>query len=279
MTLALPDLVSARWLAEHAGDVVIADVRWYLDGRSGREAFAGGHLPGAVFVDLDRDLSAPAAPGRGRHPLPAPGALASALGRLGIAHGQPVVAYDDAGGSIAARLWWMLHALGEPVAVLDGGLQAWPSGLEAGPGPARPVVTREVRAWPAAAFVGTDDVDRLRQMPAALLLDARSAGRFSGDELAVDPRPGHIPGARSAPWAENLDPRTGRFKPAEELARRFSELGAAAADVVVTTCGSGVTACHDLLALHVAGYDRLALYAGSWSAWSGDPRRPAALGP
>jgi len=278
MTLSLPDLVSAAWLAQHAADVVIADVRWYLDGRSGREAFAGGHLPGAVFVDLDRDLSAPPVPGEGRHPLPAPEVFAAALGGLGIGHGQPVVAYDDAGGSIAARMWWMLRAVGEPAAVLDGGLQAWPTGLEAGPGLVRTAVTREVRAWPSASFVGTDEVDRMRAAPGVLLVDARSAPRFRGDELAVDPRPGHIPGARSAPWAENLDPRTGRFKPAEELGRRFKELGAAAADVVVTTCGSGVTACHDLLALHVAGYDRLALYTGSWSAWSSDPRRPAALG-
>ena len=146
------------------------------------------------------------------------------------------------------------------------------------PGPVRTVVARDVRAWPSARFVGTDEVDVLRQRPGALLLDARSVSRFTGEEMAVDPRPGHIPGARSASWAENLDPETGRFRPAGELRRRFRDLGAAAADVVVTTCGSGVTACHDLLALHVAGYDRLALYAGSWSAWSSDPARPAALG-
>jgi thiosulfate/3-mercaptopyruvate sulfurtransferase len=278
MAASLPALVSPPWLIDHAGEVTIADVRWYLDGRSGRDAYEHAHLPGAVFVDLDRDLSAPATPGSGRHPLPSPAAFAAALGRLGIAGGEPVVAYDDAGGSIAARLWWMLRAVGEPAAVLDGGLRAWPGGLEAGPGPMRNAVARDVRAWPAASFVGTDEVDVLRQRPGALLLDARSATRFTGEETAVDPRPGHIPGARSAPWAENLDPDTGRFRPAGELQRRFRDLGAATADVVVTTCGSGVTACHDLLALHVAGYDRLALYAGSWSAWSSDPARPAALG-
>jgi len=278
MPASPPALVSGSWLAGHAADVTIADVRWYLDGRSGREAYETGHLPGAVFVDLDRDLSAPAAPGLGRHPLPTPAAFAAALGRLGIGHGRPVVAYDDAGGSIAARLWWMLRAADEPAAVLDGGLAAWPAGLDAGPGPSAEVVARRPRPWPAATFVDTGEVDRLRQAPGVLLLDARSASRFTGTETAVDPRPGHIPGARSAPWTENLDPTTGRFKSADELGRRFRDLGAAAAEVVVTTCGSGVTACHDLLALHVAGYDRLALYAGSWSAWSSDSHRPAALG-
>jgi len=277
MSVSLPALVSASWLADHASEVVIADVRWYLDGRSGREAYERGHLPGAVFVDLDRDLSAPPAPGQGRHPLPTPAAFATALGRLGIGHGQPVVAYDDAGGSIAARLWWMLRAVGEPAAVLDGGLPAWRSPLDVGPGPGRDVIARDVRPWPAAGFVGTEEVDQLRRAPRALLLDARAPSRFTGEETAVDPRPGHIPGARSAPWTENLDPDTGQFKPADELERRFRAAGAAAAEVVVATCGSGVTACHDLLALHVAGYDRLALYAGSWSAWSSDPQRPAAL--
>jgi thiosulfate/3-mercaptopyruvate sulfurtransferase len=271
-TLPAP-VVSADWLADHLDEVVVADVRWYLDGRSGREAFAAGHLPGAVFFDLDTDLSGPASVEGGRHPLPAPERFAAALGRLGIGADTPVVAYDDAGGSIAARLWWLRHLLGEPTAVLDGGLAAWTGGLTTDP--VEPVaVERVARPWPDERLVDADAVDTLRSDPAARVLDARAAGRYRGEPNPADPRPGHIPGAVSAPWAGNLDEDTGRFRSPAALRDRFVALGAGDVEVVAY-CGSGVTACHDLLALELAGLgERTRLFPGSWSAWAADPARP-----
>jgi thiosulfate/3-mercaptopyruvate sulfurtransferase len=205
-------LVSADWLAAHLVQVRVVDVRWYLDGRSGRAAYEGGHLPGAVWLDIDSDLSAPASPRDGRHPLPAPARFAAALGRAGIAEGTPVVAYDDAGGSIAARLWWLLHVLDEPVAVLDGGLPAWGGPLETEPAQFLPV-DRPARPWPADRFVSADE---LAATPDAAIFDARAAQRYAAGDPAIDPRPGHIPGARSAPWADNLRP-DGRFAAPDEL--------------------------------------------------------------
>jgi thiosulfate/3-mercaptopyruvate sulfurtransferase len=200
------------------------------------------------------------------------------MSKLGIGDDDPVVAYDDAAGSVAARLWWMLTALGHPAAVLDGGVQAWTGPLETRiVRPERAEFT--ARPWPAAPFVDTESVEALRTAPRTLLVDARTAERFTGEDTSIDPRPGHVPGARSAPWQDNVDPATGRLRTPEELRRRYDALGAADAVRVVASCGSGVTSCHALLALAVAGYDGLALYPGSWSAWSSDPERPAALGP
>jgi thiosulfate/3-mercaptopyruvate sulfurtransferase len=268
-------LVSGDWLAGHLDGVRVVDVRWYLDGRSGRAAYAGGHLPTAVWLDLDTEVSAPATAADGRHPLPTPDAFAAALGRAGIADGQPVVAYDDAGGSVAARLWWLLHVVGEPVAVLDGGLAAWPGELSTEV-PAYPPVERSARPWPAARFVAADDLaaDELAARD-AVLLDARTPERYAHGDPAIDPRPGHIPGALSAPWGGNLDPDSGRFLGPAALRERFA---AAAGRPVVAYCGSGVTACHDLLALALAGHTDTALYPGSWSQWSADPSRPAETG-
>jgi thiosulfate/3-mercaptopyruvate sulfurtransferase len=266
VTATFGPLVSGRWLAEHPDDVRIVDVRWYLDGRSGRAAYQVGHLPGAVWLDVDADLSAPASPAEGRHPLPSPEHFAEALGRAGIGEGTPVVAYDDAGGSIAARLWWMLHVLDEPVAVLDGGLAAWPGELTTVVAEHPPVV-RAARPWPAARFRTADQV----AADGARLLDARTADRYAHGDPAIDPRPGHIPGAHSAPWAGNLG-ADGRFRPPDQLRSRFA---AVADGPVVAYCGSGVTACHDLLALHLAGVPDLALYPGSWSQWGADATRPA----
>jgi thiosulfate/3-mercaptopyruvate sulfurtransferase len=261
-------LVDGDWLAAHLDDVRVVDVRWYLDpARSGRAEYAAGHLPGAVHLDVDTDLSDPATPEDGRHPLPSPARFAAALGRVGIAAGTPVVAYDDAGGSIAARLWWLLRALGEPVAVLDGGLAAWPEELStAVPAPAP--VDRAPVPWPDGAFRGADE------LADAAVLDARTAQRYAEGDPAIDPRPGHVPGARSMPWAGNLD-ENGRFRPPAELRERYA---AVIAGPVVAYCGSGVTACHDLLALHLAGADDLALYPGSWSQWGADASRPAETG-
>lgn len=286
---ALPGpLVDAGWLRRHSADVaagrlVLVDVRWYLDGRSGHDAFLTGHLPGARWVDLDAELSSPATPTNGRHPLPSPAVFAAAMRRLGVDDTTPVVAYDDASGSVAARLWWLLRVHDHPVAVLDGGLGAWPpEGLERGAAlPVAHLGTFRERPWPERRFVDADRVDDLRKDLAALVLDARATARYEQGDLAVDPRRGHVPGARSAPWIANTTDGPGSaLRPAAELHDRFVGLGAGEARSVVCYCGSGVTACHDLLALELAGFgDRTALYPGSWSQWGADITRPAATGP
>lgn len=263
-------LVSGATLAEHLDRVRVVDVRWYLDGRSGLAAYESGHLPGAVWLDIDADLSAPATREDGRHPLATPEQFAAALGRAGIAAGMPVVAYDDAGGSVAARLWWMLHVLGEPVAVLDGGIDAWPGALTTD----RPEITpvrREPQPWPADRFVSADQV---AASGAAAIFDARTAERYARGDPAIDPRPGHIPGARSAPWGGNLD-ADGRFRAPQELRDRFA---AARGRPAIAYCGSGVTACHDLLTMELAGITDTALYPGSWSQWGADETRPVETG-
>lgn len=263
-------LVTGTWLHQNLEDVRVVDCRWYLDGRSGEEAYLGGHLPSAVWLDIDTELSDPASTADGRHPLPTPERFAAALGRAGIATGTPVVAYDDAGGSIAARLWWLLHVLGEPVAVLDGGMAGWPGPIVPEVPQFEPV-DRAPQEWPAERFVTA------AQVAAAVdtaVFDARAEQRYRFGQDGLDPRPGHIPGALSAPWAGNLD-SDGRFRPAAELAERF----AAATDrPAIAYCGSGVTACHDLLALALLGNTRTALYTGSWSQWANDPARPAESG-
>ncbi|MEY9213918.1 sulfurtransferase [Thermobifida halotolerans] len=272
-----PVVVTADWLRAHRDEVVLADVRWYLDGRSGRRAHAEGHLPGAVFVDVDADLAAPASPTGGRHPLPDPVDFAAALSRLGIGDDTTVVAYDDAGGSTAARLVWALRVLGSRAALLDGGIQAWRGPLE--PGEVAPTPrTRTPVPWPADRVADTAAVRAQLGDPRHLLLDARIHGRFSGASPApVDPRPGHIPGARSAAWQGNLDSE-GRFAAPEALRARFRALGADTAESVTVYCGSGVTACHDLLALEHAGFGGARLYPGSWSAWGADDSLPAETG-
>jgi thiosulfate/3-mercaptopyruvate sulfurtransferase len=272
-------LVDADWLtAQRDPSVVVADVRWYLDGRSGREAFEAGHIPGAVHVDLDTVLAADPSTGAGRHPLPDPGVFAGALGRLGIGADAFVVAYDDAGGAVAARLWWMLRAVGQPAAVLDGGLGAWTGPLESGPCLARPTVARTPVPWPADAIVTADEVAAISEgrVGGARLVDARAPERFRGEVEPIDPRAGHIPGAVNAPVAGNLDPDSGRFRTAEELRVRYS--GLVGADDVVAYCGSGVNACHTLLALEVAGLPSGRLFPGSWSEWSSRADRPAEPG-
>lgn len=260
-------LVSGAWLAAHLADVRVVDVRWYLDRtRSGRAEYEAGHLPGAVHLDIDSELSDPADPAAGRHPLPSPERFAAALGRAGIARGTPVVAYDDAGGSVAARLWWLLHVLDEPVAVLDGGLAAWPGVLTTQLPDLVPVERAPV-PWPRERFRSADELGEF----GATLLDARTAQRYAHGDPAIDPRPGHIPGARSAPWQDNLA-ADGRFRSPDELRASYGT------GPFVAYCGSGVTACHDLLALHLAGERDLALYPGSWSQWGADPTRPAETG-
>lgn len=265
-------LVSGAWLARHADGVRTVDVRWYLDGRSGWNAYLSGHLPGAVWLDVDTDLSGSPSATAGRHPLPSEASFARALGRMGIAEGTPIVAYDDAGGSVAARLWWLLHSRGEPAAVLDGGIQAWPGVLTLVVPVPVPVI-RPVRDWPAGRFVSAD------QLAAGLagdtvVYDSRVADRYADGDPELDPSPGHIPGARNAPWTDNLGPG-GRFLDPATLRTRYAE---AIGRRTVAYCGSGVTACHDLLAMQVAGISDLALYPGSWSQWASDPTRPTETG-
>ena len=192
-------MVSVSWWRRRRDAVVLADVRWYLDGRPGRDAYGTGHLPGAVFVDLDRWLAAAASPEEGRHPLPDPAVFAAGMARLGIADGTTVVAYDDAGGTVAARLVWMLRVTGHPAALLDGGLQAYDGPLEQA-APDRPPAVFTPRPWPADRLARLEDAAG----PGRVVLDARDRARYRGDLEPVDPRPGHIPGARSLPCRENL---------------------------------------------------------------------------
>lgn len=271
-------LVECDTLGAHLGraDWAVVDCRFDLaDPERGRTQYLAGHVPGARYAHLERDLSAAPRPGGGRHPLPEPQVLAATLGRLGAAPGIQVVAYDDAGGAFAARLWWLLRYMGhDAVAVLDGGWQAW---LAAG----GPVETGEVSAA-AATFTGAPRgecvVDAADVASAPLLVDARDARRYRGEYEPIDPVAGHIPGARNRPYTDNLA-ADGRFKPVPDLRAEFAAvLGGTPAAAAVFYCGSGVTACHDLLALAHAGLGTARLYPGSWSEWCSDPRRPVATG-
>jgi thiosulfate/3-mercaptopyruvate sulfurtransferase len=277
-------VVDLDWVRAHAGNVVLADVRWYLDGRSGRAAYEGGHLPGAVFIDLDRVLSRPGSAADGRHPLPDPEKFAAGMAAAGIGDGDAVIAYDDAGGTIAARLVWMLRVTGHDAALLDGGLtaytkdtypkDAYPKEAQEKDGARRPPAVFTARPWPADRLA---DIDEAAD-GSAVVLDARDAARFRGDTEPVDPRAGHIPGARNLPCRANVD-GDGRFRPATELRERFAAMGVTDAADVISYCGSGVTACHNLIALEHAGLGLGRLYPGSWSQYSNDPSRPAAVGP
>ena len=277
-------LVDVAWLAKNLDDprVRVVDVRWYLSGKRGADEYLRGHIPGAAYVDLGIDLASPPGEGPGRHPLPSTTNFARVLARIGVTRGSIVVAYDDAGGSIAARLWWLFRWFGLAGAVvLDGGLPAW---IAAG----HPLVTTApaLTMAPQLALrprgVGLVDkvaVDRLREDPRAKILDARARERFEGQSEPVDARPGHVPGAIAAPFVENLVAPGGVFLPPQALADRYRELGVLQAEQIVCYCGSGVTACHDILALALAGRDDALLYEGSWSDWAADSALPAAVGP
>lgn len=258
---------------------LVADLRWYLDGRPGRAAYEAGHLPGAVYVDVEADLSRhDLPPTEGRHPFPTAQAFSVTMGRLGIGDEVPVVAYDDSGGGTAARLVWMLRILGHDAALLDGGLQAWDAELETGPGVPRPAARFTPRPWPLERFVTADEIARLATSPDAVVFDARAAERYRGETEPVDPRAGHIPGARNLPWTTNLDPVTARFRPAAELASVYADAGANSAHTIVCYCGSGVSACADLLGLERAGFGGARLFVASWSGWSNNPERKVATG-
>jgi thiosulfate/3-mercaptopyruvate sulfurtransferase len=265
--------VDSEWLSEHLGEVVVADARSYLDGRSGGEAYERGHLPGAVYVDLDTVLAAPPSPEHGRHPLPEADAFAAALGELGIGDEDTVIAYDDAGGVIAARLAWMLRVTGHEAAVLDGGIDAWAGQLDTGNASVEAKRFTE-RAWPSDLLVTADEIASAGD---AVVLDARDGPRYRGESEPVDPRSGHIPGARSLPVREHVGP-DGRLLPPGELRARVLGAGVDGDNQVISYCGSGVTACHNLLVLEHLGLPPGRLYPGSWSQWSADPNRPAETG-
>lgn len=287
----LDPFIDADWLRAHRDGVTLVDIRWYLDGRPGREAYAAGHIPGAVYVELDGTLAAPAGDGgNGRHPLPSPERFADGLAAVGIADTDTVVAYDDAGGVIAARLVWLLRVTGHDAALLDGGLSAWPASelqtgpavsrpaaeLTTGPAASRPGARFSPSPWPAERFASIDEVADTD----AIVIDARDRARFAGDgEDPVDPRAGHIPGARNVPVREHLD-SAARIGSPRELRERFARAGIDAGSEVISSCGSGVTACFNLLALERAGLGEHArLYPGSWSQWSRDPARAVETGP
>lgn len=292
--------VDIGWVRGHLDEVVLADCRWYTDDRSGRDAYVGGHIPGAVFVDLDTALTCHEDPAvGGRHPLAEPADFAAAMGELGIGDDDTVIAYDDAGGVIAARLVWMLRVTGHEAALLDGGLAAWqgaaidsgtaaagsgegPSGalaaglgdrsLDVGETSLEPA-SFTARPWPADRIASIDEAGSVAAN-GGTVIDARPAERFAGAPDDLDPRAGHIPGSRGVPCRENLDP-DGRLLPAADLRARF---GVEDAGEVISSCGSGVTACHNLLAMEQAGLGRGRLFPGSWSQWSRDLARPIQIG-
>ena len=281
-------LIEPQGLAEHCADQdwVIVDCRFDL-GRPdwGASAYADGHVPQAVYAHLDRDLSGPVTPSSGRHPLPAKESLIATLSRWGIDASVQVVAYDQSNGAYAARLWWLLRWAGHDcVAVLNGGFAAWQqAGLPVSTQPGVREPRRFVPSWRDTGIVTTADVAALVAAGElasgdTLLIDARSADRFAGQNETLDPVAGHIPGAQNQPFAHNLDSQA-RFLPAVTLREQWrARLGGNSPAQVISTCGSGVTACHNLLALEVAGLPGAKLYAGSWSEWIRDAARPRSIG-
>lgn len=274
-------LISVDALARRLSDDPprVLDVRWTLMQPDGSAAHRAGHIPGAVYVDLDAELSDHSVHGRGRHPLPTAAALQASARRWGLNPGDAVVVYDDWSAQAAARAWWLLRAAGlHDVRILDGGWSAWQRAglpIESGDVVAEPG-SLSIAALDAMPTVTADAVAAEADSADHVVLDARAAARYRGDEEPMDARAGHIPGALSAPTVENLTP-DGAFRPAAELQARFAGLGAGRFPVTVY-CGSGVTATHEIAALAISGYEA-ALFPGSWSQWSGDPTRAVATGP
>lgn len=272
-------LVSATQLTAQLGKAgtTVVDCRFTLtDSGAGRRAFLGGRIPGAVYAHLDDDLARAPSADEGRHPLPDPGTFAATAGRLGIGNESDVIVYDDQSGAIAARLWWMLRWVGhERVAVLDGGLAAWVASggaLEHGPAQAPRPRRFESKGLHADWVATTEEIAALDTADRRRVVDARSAARFAGRQEPIDPVAGHVPGAQSWPFSDNLT-ADGRLQRPAELAARLEQLHLAPQSEIIAMCGSGVTACHLLLVLSVLGRPGK-LYAGSWSEWIRDPARP-----
>ena len=276
-------LIAADELAEHIDRCLVVDCRHDLaDPDAGRRGYLESHLPGAVFVSMDTQLSAPKNGRNGRHPMPSREQVREMLAAIGLSDDLQLVVYDTAGGGMAGRLWWMARWIGhEAVAVLDGGLAAWtragyPLTGETGTARASGVLT--LRA-PLATLVDAAQTGAAAGDPARRVIDARPGERFRGEVEPIDPVAGHIPGALSRPWSSNVR-EDGRFKPAPVLRAEFEALlDGRAPQAVVHSCGSGVSACHNLLAMAHAGLPGAALYGGSWSEWIADPSRPVATGP
>ncbi|WP_281890871.1 sulfurtransferase [Paenibacillus sp. YYML68] len=273
-------IVSREWLFEHGTDehVIVMDCRYVLGSPdAGRSAYAVEHIPNAVFIDMEHDLSGPKGAHGGRHPLPDIQELAGKLGRLGVGPDAHVIAYDDQGGAMAARLWWLLVYMGhDRVSILDGGYTAW---KEAG----YPVTddTPIVHPVEFAAnvrsdmLVTVDDVKQRLERRDVVLIDSREARRYEGIEETIDKKAGHIPGAINRFWKEGLNER-GLWRTPDEQKQRFAELGEA--QEVIVYCGSGITACPNVLALKQAGIEQVKLYAGSWSDWISYEDNPVATG-
>ncbi len=274
-------LITPEQLAAQLDTCVVIDCRFSLaDTGYGRRVYAVGHIPGARYAHLDDDLSSPKSASTGRHPLPELARLCRQLGDWGITPATQVVVYDDSFGSMAVRLWWLLRGLGhQKVALLDGNFPRW--AREKHPVTADlPVVTPVTYPIPASVDWGVDAnaVEAIRTSPAHKLIDARPEMRFSGEVEKIDPVAGHIPGAINWVYEENLD-LDGTYLPADELRAAYTQLlGEVAPQNVVHTCGSGVTACHNVLAMEIAGLPGSRLYPGSWSEWITDPSRPVATG-
>jgi len=266
-------VVGIEWLNDHRDEVVLVDIRWYLDGRSGRHAYEVAHAPLAIFIDLDDWLAGPPSPEAGRHPLPEPEVFARGMSLHGISDDSVVVAYDDAGGVIAARLIWMLRETGHSAALLDGGLAGFAGDLDVGAGPTIAEGYFTTRQWPVHSLATIDDaVNR-----SGVVLDARNRERYEGGHDPVDPRPGHIPGALNVPCRENID-ASGFLKPMTQVRAIFEAAGVRDGADVISYCGSGVTACHNLLTMEWVGLGRGRLFAGSWSQYSHDSSRPVTTG-
>jgi thiosulfate/3-mercaptopyruvate sulfurtransferase len=276
-----------NWLQQApdaAPPLIVIDCRFDLGNPSaGRRDYAAGHIPGARYADLNLDLSAPVGECTGRHPLPDPEAFGATLTRWGVTHASQVIAYDAANSSFAARLWWLLRWVGHrAAAVLDGGYQAWASvggAVEVG-GPSRSAGSAEpfIPRPGAQPTVSTPELRGFLGARERLIVDARAAERYAGKVEPIDPVAGHVPGAENQPFSLNLAPDN-TFLPADELRRRWrARLGARDPAQLIAMCGSGVTACHHLLSLEIAGLPGAALYPGSWSEWIRDARRPVARG-
>ena len=283
--MPIAQLISPQALEERRSQpgLVILDCRFALeDPDYGQRSYAEGHIAGASFADLERDLSGAVTKGvTGRHPLPEPGALIERLKAWGIDNDSDVVLYDDGPGAYAARAWWLLAWLGkrDGVYILDGGLKAWhAAGLPLSLDPPQNGRGTFNGAPDASLLIDAQALQQGLGEPAMTLLDARALPRFKGEVEPIDPIAGHIPGAQCAAFTNNLG-ADGRFLPAEQLKQRFAEkLGERSPTELVAYCGSGVTACHNLFALCLAGYPLGRLYAGSWSEWINDPQRPLAVG-
>jgi len=280
-------LIGAVALRDMVGKpgIAVIDCRFDLmNPEGGRRAYLEGHIPGARYADLNRDLSAPITAASGRHPLPTPNEFAATLARLGIGRATQVIAYDDSAGTFAARAWWMLRWVGHPAAaVLDGGLKAWVSeggALQSGEEKPLPAAEASHLSAPAdaTAVIGAAEIEQRLSDPAFLLIDARAGERFAGTVEPIDAVAGHIEGAVNHPFSANLG-ADGRFLPAPVLRQVWERrLAGRSPTQVAAMCGSGVTACHNLLSLEVAGLRGAKLYAGSWSEWIRDPHRPFARG-